>query len=276
MKKFLLSIASLAIIGASTAQTNLDLETWSSGNPTGWITSGLLYAPNTIAQVTGNGSTSAIQITTDSVYGVIPQTTGEVDTTGFAFQLIANAPVFSSLAFDYKTAYIGTTDTGYVSIGFLDNGATYTISFNLQPIPTWYSTPSISLAGAYSQLPPGFATDSVIISVYSSGRTTQVRNNSVTVDNIVLNSSVGVYEVFSGVSVKTYPNPTTDVVNFDIDSDENLTISIFALDGSLVKTVAKTSTLTSVSLNDMDKGSYIYKISKLNGNTVKTGKFIKQ
>lgn len=279
MKKILLSITALAVAVTSNAQVNLDLETWQAGNPTGWITTNLAYAPTTITQVTGNGTGSAMQITTDSVYGIIPQTAGTTDTTGFAQQLITNAPTYNSIKFDYKTNYIGTTDTGYVSIGFVHNGGTYVASFNLLPSPSWYPTPAVPLASLYAQLSAqGVATDSVIISVYaSSGNVTPVRGNSVTIDNIVLDAgTAGIYEAFADINVKTYPNPTSDVVNFEIDNDENLTINIFALDGSLVKTVAKTSSVTRISLDGMDKGSYIYRISKLNGNIVKTGKFVKQ
>lgn len=275
MKKILLTITALAVAAVSVAQTNLDLETWSLGNPTGWVTTNLLYAPTTVTQVTGNGSTSAMQVTNDSVYDL---QSNAPDTTGFALQLITNAPTYTSLAFDYKTSYVGTSDTGYVSIAFVHNGGTYTSSFDLIPSASWYSTPAIPLASLYSQLSGlGVATDSVIISVFASSAPMSVRNNTVTIDNIVLtSSSAGIYEVFSGVSVKTFPNPTSDVVNFEIDSDENLSISIFALDGTLVKTISKTSTLTTLSLDGMDKGSYIYRVAKLNGNIVKTGKFIKQ
>ena len=275
MKKILLSITAFAVAATSIAQTNLGLETWSAGNPTGWVTTNLLYAPTTVTQVTGNGSTSAMQVKNDSVADL---QSGAPDTTGFALQLITNAPTYNSLSFDYKTTYVGTSDTGYVSIGFVHNGGTYTFSFNLIPSPSWYSTPAISLAGAYSQLSGlGVATDSVIISVFASSAPMSVRNNIVTIDNIVLDAgTAGIYEVFSNVDVNTYPNPANDLINFEIDTDENLTISIFALDGSLVKTISKTSTLTTISLDGMDKGSYIYRISKLNGNIVKNGKFIKQ
>lgn len=275
MKKILLSITAFAVAATSIAQTNLDLETWNTGNPLGWVTSNMIYAPTTVTQVSGNTSGSAMRITTDSVYALQG---GDPDTTGFALQLIANAPTFTSIAFDYRTSYVGTTDTGYVSFGFVHNGGTFSAVLPLIPSPAWYSTPAVSLASFYSQATgQGIATDSVLISVYSSRAAVPVRNNAVIIDNIVLaSSSAGIYEVFSGINVKTYPNPTSDVVNFEIDNDENLTINIFALDGSLVKTVTKTSNITSVSLDNIDKGSYIYKISKLNGNIVKTGKFIKQ
>jgi hypothetical protein len=275
MKKILLSITALAVAGASIAQTNLDIEAWSMGNPTGWVTSNLFYAPTTVAQVTGNASTSAMQITTDSVTDL---QSGTPDTTGFAIQLIASAPTYTSIQFDYKTSYIGTSDTGYVSFVFLDNGSSYGATIMLIPTPAWYSTPAVNISSLYAGAAgQGIATDSVLISVYSSSASTPVRGNAITIDNIILNSpTAGIYEVFSGVNVKTFPNPTSDVINFEIDTDENLTISIFALDGSLVKTISKTSTLTTISLDGMDKGSYIYRVAKLNGNTVKTGKFIKQ
>ncbi len=276
MKKFLLSITAIAAFGAVKSQVNLDLETWSSGSPSGWINTNMLYAPVTITEETGNVSGSSMKLTADSVYGIIPQTTGQTDTAAFAFQIIANAPTYSSIQFDYKTDYPGTTDTGTLFIGFIHNDTLRGATFDLQPSAAWYSTPPVQLSGIYSQLAGlGHATDSVYIEI--NAETKKTRGNAVYIDNIILTANnASVYELFSDVNVKVYPNPANDIINFELNTDENVTITIYKIDGSVVKTTSAFQRLNAVSIDNLDKGSYMYTVSTLNGNIVKTGQFIKQ
>lgn len=276
MKKLLLSVVAFATFGAVKAQTNLDLETWQSGNPAGWITTNLLYAPTTVTQATGNGSGSCMKLTADSIYGSLPQNSGQTDTAAYALQIVANAPTFTSISFSYKTDYPSTGDTGTMFLGFIDNGSIRGVSFKLQPSASWYTTPAIPLASLYSQLAAlNHATDSLIIRV--DAETEKTRGNTVYVDNInLVASNTSVYEIFANTNVNVYPNPANNVINFELSTNENVAVTVYNIDGSLVKTVAAFQQLTAVNIDDLDNGSYIYRVATLNGDIIKTGKFVKQ
>lgn len=276
MKKLLLSITAFAAFGAVKAQTNLDLETWSNGNPAGWVNTNLLFAPTTVTEDAGNGTGSSMKLTADSVYGILAQNMGQTDTAAYAFQIVANAPTYSSIQFDYKTANPSTVDTGTVFLGFIDNGVIRGISLNLQPIATWYSTPPVPLTGLYSQLAGlNHATDSLYIEI--NAETKKTRGNTAFLDNVILTvDNTSVYELFSNTKVNVYPNPANNIVNFELSNDENVTVTMYSIDGALVKTVSAFQKLTAIDINDLDNGSYIYKVATLNGNIIKSGQFIKQ
>lgn len=279
MKKLLLSITAFAAFGAVKAQTNLDLETWVMGNPTGWTTTNQIYTPATVTQDAGNVSGSCAKIVNDSVASL---QNGAPDTTGFMIQVIdAGSTIYTSLKFDYKTAYVGTSDTGIITVGLWDNGRpAVSLSLLLQPTPAWVSVPdgAITLGDLYDiAATNGVDTDSVYVLVSASSAANSVRGNTVFIDNILLDaSSASVYELFSNTDVNVYPNPANNIVNFELSSNENVTVNIFSVDGALVKTVDAFQQLTAVDVNDLENGSYVYRVATLNGNIIKTGKFIKQ
>ncbi|WP_207433074.1 T9SS type A sorting domain-containing protein [Sabulibacter ruber] len=73
------------------------------------------------------------------------------------------------------------------------------------------------------------------------------------------------------VTVKAYPNPTTDVVNLDLTSltASKVTITVFALDGRLVKTQeAEGGSVQTLDLTNVAAGTYLVKIKTADAETV--------
>lgn len=79
-------------------------------------------------------------------------------------------------------------------------------------------------------------------------------------------SSIGKNEI---VAVKAFPNPATDVLNFQIDATDYV-ITLTDLAG---KTVA-TSTTSTVEMSGLSSGAYLYKVVTNNGTA--TGKVTKK
>lgn len=70
-------------------------------------------------------------------------------------------------------------------------------------------------------------------------------------------------------SVAAYPNPATDVVNFQVDA-QDYTIYLYDLSGKVVST----SNTSSINMSSLNSGAYIYKVVAANGFA--TGKLTKK
>ncbi len=79
-------------------------------------------------------------------------------------------------------------------------------------------------------------------------------------------ASIGKNEM---VAVKAFPNPATEMVNFEIDAND-FTISLFDLSGKVVAT----STTASINISELNAGAYIYKVATEKG--MATGKVTKK
>ena len=85
--------------------------------------------------------------------------------------------------------------------------------------------------------------------------------------NVHLTVSTSIDKLNEKIAVMTYPNPTTN--NINIKSDNNIDeVSIFGLNGQLVKTVQVNSTTTVIEVNNLAKGNYVLDI-KSGNNTIK-------
>lgn len=92
------------------------------------------------------------------------------------------------------------------------------------------------------------------------------------VDNIqIKDASLATAEVSSKGNFRVYPNPTVDVVNFDITGKIS-SVEVYDVAGKLVKTVKDGA--KSINVTTLAKGAYIIKVQT--ENTVYTGKVIKK
>lgn len=75
------------------------------------------------------------------------------------------------------------------------------------------------------------------------------------------------------ISANIYPNPTTDFLNIEIEDFTNGTISIFSVNGSLVKEEKINGTHNSINVSTLRNGNYFFRIScgdkEINGNFAK-------
>ncbi|RYE25690.1 MAG: T9SS type A sorting domain-containing protein [Sphingobacteriales bacterium] len=96
------------------------------------------------------------------------------------------------------------------------------------------------------------------------------------VDDAEVMSASGVkIPVFQQQIVKVYPTPATDVLNLNTTYSKELTWQAFSIDGKVVKTVIVNGN-TSVNISDLAAGSYLYRVSDMNGKVLQQNKFIKQ
>ena len=75
--------------------------------------------------------------------------------------------------------------------------------------------------------------------------------------------------------LKFYPNPATDVINFEFlkPVQKDLTLQVFNFIGKKVFELNGVSQKTSVSLNDFYRGIYIFQLRDKTGRIVESGKF---
>ncbi len=88
--------------------------------------------------------------------------------------------------------------------------------------------------------------------------------------------TVGINKEPSNISLKTFPNPTTDflTLQFDDYSNEQFEFRLFDLQGSLVQNGQIIDTQTRIDLSALSKGTYLISIIK-ESKEIKTFKIIK-
>ncbi len=88
-------------------------------------------------------------------------------------------------------------------------------------------------------------------------------------DAITLTNTASVEENDIANSV-IYPNPTSDVLNFNINGTEATGINIYSLDGKLLLTQDANGAKGSVNVSSLNAGMYIYQIATTSGESVKS------
>lgn len=85
-------------------------------------------------------------------------------------------------------------------------------------------------------------------------------------------STLSIYS-FNKNTLKIYPNPTTGIVNFNLD--ENTTIFIYNILGKELLTVKKESGMQNIDLSNYSKGVYFLKLINEKGESM-TKKIIRE
>ena len=75
--------------------------------------------------------------------------------------------------------------------------------------------------------------------------------------------------------IKMYPNPATSFITFDLqkDVDKGLSIQLYSLIGKKMFETLNVKEKVTVSLEDFNRGVYIYHLIDRNGKLVESGKF---
>lgn len=158
-----------------------------------------------------------------------------------------------------KQLPVGTTITGIT--GFDPNITTYTATSTL-------TTLSSLPAGWVQSLTTNCTEQSTMCDstlTITNGGTTIVFNRPVNLTSI--NDIKNIENIETQLTL--YPNPTTDVINFNSNSEISK-ISVFSLDGQLMASNAKE---TSINVSNLSHGYYIVHIEL--DNTIVTKKFLK-
>ena len=92
--------------------------------------------------------------------------------------------------------------------------------------------------------------------------------------NVTFSVNAGLNDVTSAAqSLKVYPNPAKDVINFSIEGNVAKTISIMDITGRNIEVVNMTSNDTQININNYNNGIYLYQIKSEGGQVIKSGKF---
>lgn len=74
-------------------------------------------------------------------------------------------------------------------------------------------------------------------------------------------------------TLKVYPNPVSDVLNFDIDYNKASTVNVLDITGKLIETVSFDLNKAQVNVSNYNKGIYLYQVMTTEGELLKAGKF---
>jgi hypothetical protein len=282
MKKILLSLSVFASLTLS-AQTlvNGDFEstmTESSQLPgffttAGW--GGWLFAPETSSPITG---TQSVKLETKVDAGLHAFLGWDVNQTycGYLSQSIRQTiPTPQNVVLDFDYRYIKTgMDSAYVQVTIIDtmvagNEDDITLFFNY--ILVGESTTGLGHA-TLEMIPTGVAGTANRLVVYAVSSIdgwfndmTPSVGSTLTLDNVVItNYAASIDNTEKEMSVKVYPIPTNNELNFELDK-EILSIQITTLDGKTVINQNVNAFNGVVNVTSLETGVYIYTIISKDG-----------
>jgi hypothetical protein len=92
--------------------------------------------------------------------------------------------------------------------------------------------------------------------------------------DVMFNNNVSLIEK-DGNSIKFYPNPTDDVLNFTVSSSEIVNVKITSIEGKQVLSSSVKASSGQISTSNLSKGVYTIEFTLLNG-TIVSNRFIKK
>ena len=82
-------------------------------------------------------------------------------------------------------------------------------------------------------------------------------------------TGISLGETAADNSVRIYPNPVSDMIHIDLNSAENVMISLYGLTGNVVKTAAESGTTATMNVTDVPEGMYILVVDNGKNKTVR-------
>ncbi|MFI1770502.1 T9SS type A sorting domain-containing protein [Thalassobellus citreus] len=118
---------------------------------------------------------------------------------------------------------------------------------------------------------------------YSVGQIMQqnaTNSNGSVVKGIQFNfdaSSLTVIDLETNLDVSTYPNPTTSILNVQIDNfkPKAMSYKLFDISGKLITSGTIKDKTTKINVNHLEMATYLLKINNTHNHTTKTFKIIK-
>lgn len=82
-------------------------------------------------------------------------------------------------------------------------------------------------------------------------------------------TGISLGETAADNSMRIYPNPVSDMIHIDLNSAENVKISLYGLTGNVVKTAAESGTTATMNVTDVPEGMYILVVDNGKNKTVR-------
>lgn len=299
MKKILLLASFSAFFLGAKAQVNLDVETWTQGEPDGWFTLHILSTlpapltgPLTIEEETtdpAEGSSSAMLTSrycptcpaiAQQVGVNLPDTVPGVMDQEFAVP-DANNAVPATFSFQFKSIPVGDDRAAVIAQGWKweNEQRNYVASAGgiLNPSATWQT---ISVNFNFQGSPVGVDSVEILTTTSASAigfpNAPGIRDSSVLyLDDfqITFTSSVSSNLEAANSNIEVYPNPANNFLNFRFNNDDARSIDIYDLSGRLVNTTEVRNDFINLNVSELSNGMYIYQIRDNEGNQVKSDKF---
>lgn len=149
----------------------------------------------------------------------------------------------------------------YVSVT-PDGSATYTVNFT--------GTQYVDDTPAVVDIVEDVEMDIVVVSM--PGGSADVLSAVTSAATVTLTQTANVAEYFAS-NIFAYPNPSNDVVNFNIGTNDVDQIRIVDITGRNVMNISVNNSVETISVSDYQNGVYFYQIIS-GGKVVKTSKFI--
>ena len=282
MKIYLLLISLFIISSFTNAQyiNNGGFETWSTGDPTGW------QSPNSTTQ--GFGVTVVSKETTDvhsglnsakletknviiyAVPGMLTNGTINVVPTATPPVAIAGGVPFTQRPANFTGYYKytpGSGDVCYISV-FLLKRNTGTGNVDTIGYAQFTNTAAVS---AWTQFTAPFtygsveAPDTMQVLVISSNPLAPVVGSTLLVDDLDLTGgTLGVTKYSLLKSVNVFPNPASDLINIQFNSEttSQTIVSVYSLLGQKIKeiTLPVGTELSSINIRDLKDGMYFVQV----------------
>ena len=95
-------------------------------------------------------------------------------------------------------------------------------------------------------------------------------------DTVNVGLNIGIQDIESNLSVKVYPNPAVNMINFEITGVDRVTLYVFDFTGRQVKEMVINEVLTEINTNDLNNGMYFYQLISTKSEKLSSGKFVIQ
>ncbi len=292
------------LVSASNGPTSSYLYTW-TGNVTGSSGSGFgnsfnitnLSAGNYIVNVTNGACSNSVTVVVGEngapVINIIELTDIECAGESTGSIKVTSTSNISTYTFTWSNSSNGIQLNNIPAGTYTVNGTNGTCSVTktytlFEPTPivisgsVFISTILISNVsggtGSYSYSwtgPNGFTSTSANIyelPVVGAYTLTVTDQNSCSVSETYNLTQVGINDLSNTSNFKVYPNPSNDVVNFELTSDVK-SIVITDLAGKIINSLAVENDKTVVNVSNFSTGLYLYTLVNEKGNVIYTNKF---
>ncbi|MEI6595303.1 MAG: T9SS type A sorting domain-containing protein [Bacteroidota bacterium] len=99
-------------------------------------------------------------------------------------------------------------------------------------------------------------------------------NNNISCNPITFSVNSGTSNISNiSQSVKVYPNPARDIVNFSIDGSIAKTITVLDITGRTIEVIKINTSDTQINIGEYNNGIYLYQIKSETDELIKSGKF---
>lgn len=297
MRKLLTMIALLSVLGSASAQTVAggDMETWidykSSGTslvrPANWYSSDSLIKAYYLLTTGGSsvflarcskspsikhgGAMSAAVISTavDTLPSILANSSITFSLTDlmagkFLFKYPGGTPVTKRVVWGHAWVYVQCSvpsDTARMNLtaiksGIGAGGSDSTIGQGYLNIPKNTGFQKIDVAINYKDATT--VPDRIVISFVPTIKPKPVDGTTIWIDDVTLSDPTGIETpIFNAGDIRVFPNPVRSELTVSTDRSEELTLSVFALNGQEVMRVAVQGTKV-VDVSKLPAGEYVY------------------